>query len=79
MVNRFLSSMGILLDNLGVKSLRTNDRKRCMVVDTVAVEPVSASDPQTEYFSSIKRGGGGTISQHPIHIPVYKKGGYSRL
>ena len=28
MVNRFLSSMGILLDNLGVKSLRTNDRKR---------------------------------------------------
>jgi len=45
MVNRFLSSMGILLDNFGVKSLRTNDRKRCMVVVAVLIEPVSNSIP----------------------------------
>jgi hypothetical protein len=32
-----------------------------LVVDTVAVEPVSASNPQTEYFPSIKKGVGGTI------------------
>jgi len=35
--------MGILLDNFGVKSLRTNDRKRCMVVVAVLIEPVSNS------------------------------------
>jgi hypothetical protein len=31
MVNRFLSSMGILLDNFGAKPLRSNARKQSMV------------------------------------------------
>ncbi len=31
MVNRFLSSMGILLDNFGAKPLRTNEPQPSMV------------------------------------------------
>jgi hypothetical protein len=56
-----------------------------LVVDTVAVEPVSASNPQTEYFPSIKKGVGGTIrnpnslrylDSTKTRVPVYKKGGW---
>jgi hypothetical protein len=31
MVNRFLSSMGILLDNFGAKPLKSNDADQCVV------------------------------------------------
>jgi hypothetical protein len=31
MVNRFLSNLGIRLDNFGAKSLRTNNPNRCVV------------------------------------------------
>src|SRR5262245_7241567 len=41
MVNRFLSSMGIMLDNFGAKPLKTKEPQPCMVVDALQIEPVS--------------------------------------
>jgi len=41
MVNRFLSSMGILLDSFGAKPLRANELQARMVVVAVPIEPVS--------------------------------------
>src|SRR3954469_25545332 len=37
-----LSNLGIRLDNLGAKTLKTNEHKMRMVADAVAIEPVSA-------------------------------------
>jgi hypothetical protein len=44
MVNRFLSSMGITLDNFGAKPLKTNEPQACVVVDALQIEPVSNSN-----------------------------------
>ena len=38
MVNRFLSSMGITLDNFGAKPLRTQQPQQRMVVDAARIE-----------------------------------------
>ena len=46
----------LMADAVPQTERRTPRRVGNMVVDTVAVEPVSASNPQTEYFPSIKKG-----------------------
>ena len=59
MVNRFLSSMGITLDNFGAKPLKTNEPQACVVGP-------GGLEPQTRPLSS-----GQSLAQIRILCAIY--------